>query len=86
MAQYGISERDALALNIKHSTHTQTFTYSFLGERKEWYLSLSPEEALRVDLSNLRAIFAKEGTLETMEPILKEYAEACRRKFPQLFS
>ena len=86
MAKYGISERDALALNIKHSTHTQTFTYSFLGERNEWYLSLSPEEALRVDLSNLRAIFAKEGTLETMEPILKEYAEACRRKFPQLFS
>ena len=86
MQQFGVSERDALAINIKHSTHAQTFTYGFSVEKNKWYLSLSPGAALEVDLSNLRAICAKEGTLDSMLPILQSYKDECYKRFPHLFN
>ena len=48
-------------------------------------MSLSPNEALRVDMSNMRAIFRQEGTLDEMAPVLNEYAKALKIRFPELF-
>lgn len=85
MKQYGVSERDAMAINIKHSTHVKTFTYGYSSSRQQYYMSLSPNEALRVDMSNMRAIFRQEGTLDEMAPVLNEYAKALKIRFPELF-
>ena len=36
-------------------------------------------------MSNMRAIFRQEGTLDEMTPILNEYTKALKLKFPELF-
>ncbi len=85
MKQWGISADDAYALNISKAAHIKTFTYGHAADRQSYYMSLSPNEALALDMSNLRAIYRQEGTLDEMLPILQKYVEVVKQKFPNLF-
>ncbi len=85
MKQYGVSANDAMAINISHSQHVKTFTYGYSAQRQQYYMALSPNDALRVDISNMRSIFREEGTLDEMLPVLNDYVKTLKTRFPELF-
>lgn len=88
MKTYGIDPDDAVAIMVPRGTHKQTLSYGRWSVAKvQWYSQLSPEDALRLDLSNLRAVLRSEGV--TDPAVLKhvdQVADYCRKLYPHLFS
>lgn len=80
----GVKPKDAVAINISQKSHRLTITHGGNAARDKWYLSLTPQEALRLDLSNMRAISRAEGTLDEMTPYLDDLVDALNEKFPNV--
>ncbi len=89
LKEWGISADDGIAIYISSkSSHSKTFTYRGWSKQKEkFYRALSPEEALRLDLSNTRAILNEEGLLtDTLRKNLDEIYEIYKKSYPHIFS
>ena len=84
LKNFGVAPNDAIAISISASDHRRTFTAGGNKLRDEYYLSLPPNEALRVDLSNLRAIYRENGNFEEMAPFLDELVAALKKAFPNI--
>lgn len=84
LENFGVQPKDAMAISISASDHRRTFTAGGNRLRDDYYLSLPASEALRVDLSNLRAIFRENGNLEEMLPFLDELVASLKKTFPHI--
>lgn len=85
---YGIDPAACPSIKIPTTTHYKTFTYGRWSKKKtEFYMNLTPDEALRLDLSNLRASLKATGQwTDDMAEALDDYVRMCHEMYPHLFS
>ena len=94
MKQYGISRKDGMAMIIPDEYHKSTFTYGKYsdispnvdGTNNAFYKGLTPDEALRIDMSNMRAILKENNVFTGYRDGLSAFEQAIRAKYPNLFS
>ena len=88
MKTYGIDPDDAVAIMIPRGTHKQTMSYGrWSAAKTQWYSRISPEDALRSDLANLRAVLRSEGVTDpAVFQHVDQVADYCRKLYPHLFS
>lgn len=93
--RFGIDADNGIGIVIPHSYHKQTFTYGHTkdpyvaanhGYNNTYYNTLSPNQALDLDLSNLRAILKAEGVYPQFEASLVALEKAIYSAFPNIFS
>jgi hypothetical protein len=92
---FKIDPNKGIGIVIPRDYHKQTFTYGHTkdpyvstnqGYNNTYYKTLSPDQALELDLSNLRAIFRSEGVYSQFEPCLITLEETIRSTFPHIFT
>lgn len=85
---YGIDPAACPSIKIPTTTHYKTFTYGRWSKQKtNFYMNLSPDEALRLDISNLRASLKATGQwTDDMAGVLDDYVKMCHEMYPHLFS
>jgi hypothetical protein len=92
---FKIDPNKGIGIVIPRDYHKQTFTYGHTkdhyvsanqGYNNTYYKTLSPDQALELDLSNLRAIFRSEGVYSKFEPCLIMLEDTIRSTFPHIFT
>ena len=84
---YGIDPDDAVAIMIPHGTHKKTLSFGrWSKDKKAFYSQLSPDDALRLDLSNLRGVLRNDGVADpAVFKHVDQIADYCRKLYPHLF-
>lgn len=85
---YAIDPAACPSIKIPTPTHYKTFTYGRWSQKKtEFYMNLTPDEALRLDVSNLRASLKATGQwTDDMAGVLDDYVKMCHEMFPHIFA
>ena len=94
MSKYHISRKDGMAMVLPKKYHRETFTcgtYTDVspnvpGTNNKFYNSLTPDEAMRIDMSNMRAVLDKYNVLPNYEKGLIAFEKAIRNKYSDLMS
>jgi hypothetical protein len=84
---YSIDPNQCPSIKIATNTHYRTFSFGRWSQKKtDFYMNLTPDEALRLDISSLKASLKATGQwTDDMAKTLDDYVKMCHEMFPHLF-
>lgn len=64
---------------------TDTYGGNMTPEKRAYYYSLSPRDALAYDIKNVKKIYQSQGLYSQIRPQLQQYIKEYKKLMPELF-